>query len=70
MENAKNNKSRFIEMNSLAQSVLLELRSIHINQAPPLVCAVGIDYYGRAIWDQYGHPVLEYTIGSCQSPPN
>lgn len=30
MENAKNNKSRVVELNSLAQSVLLELREIMV----------------------------------------
>lgn len=34
MENAKNNKSRVIEMNSLAQSVLLELKKVMIKGNP------------------------------------
>ena len=29
-----------------------------------------LDNYGRPILDQKGRPVLEYTIGSCQNPPN
>jgi hypothetical protein len=28
------------------------------------------DMYGRFVLDQYGQPVKEYTIGSCQYPPN
>ena len=27
-----------------------------------------LDNYGRPLLDQKGHPVLEYMIGSCQSP--
>ena len=34
MENAKNNKSRFIELNSLAQSVLRELKETRIKENP------------------------------------
>jgi hypothetical protein len=28
------------------------------------------DGYGRFVLDQYGQPIKEYTIGSCQFPPN
>lgn len=28
-----------------------------------------LDNYGRMVLDQYGHPVKEYTLGSCQYPP-
>lgn len=28
-----------------------------------------LDGNGRIILDQYGQPVMEYTIGSCQYPP-
>jgi hypothetical protein len=40
---------------------------------PPGMCRwerTVLDNYGRAILDQDGRPILEYTIGSCQSPPN
>jgi len=40
---------------------------------PPGMCRwerTVLDNYGRAILDPNGRPVLEYTIGSCQSPPN
>ena len=29
-----------------------------------------LDDYGRMLLDQYGQPVKEYTLGSCQYPPN
>ncbi|MHB8789147.1 MAG: hypothetical protein ACYDBT_04640 [Desulfobulbaceae bacterium] len=29
-----------------------------------------LDGNGRYILDQYGQPVKEYTLGSCQFPPN
>lgn len=29
-----------------------------------------LDAYGRNVLDQYGQPVKEYTLGSCQFPPN
>ena len=29
-----------------------------------------LDGNGRFILDQYGQPVKEYTLGSCQFPPN
>ena len=29
-----------------------------------------LDNYGRMVIDQYGKPVKEYTLGSCQYPPN
>lgn len=29
-----------------------------------------LDGYGRALFDQYGQPVKEYTTGPCQYPPN
>jgi len=28
-----------------------------------------LDNYGRMVFDQYGQPVKEYTLGSCQYPP-
>ena len=28
------------------------------------------DGYGRFVLDQFGQPIKEYTIGSCQFPPN
>ncbi len=40
---------------------------------PPGMCRwerTVLDNYGRAILDRNGHRVLEYTIGSCQVPPN
>jgi len=39
---------------------------------PPGMCRwerAVLDSYGRPILDQRGYPMLEYTIGSCQSPP-
>jgi hypothetical protein len=29
-----------------------------------------LDSNGRFVLDQYGQPIKEYTIGSCQFPPN
>jgi len=29
-----------------------------------------LDDFGRMVLDQYGQPVKEYTLGSCQYPPN
>ena len=29
-----------------------------------------LDRYGKMVLDQYGKPVKEYTLGSCQYPPN
>ena len=29
-----------------------------------------LDGYGRALLDGYGQPIKEYTIASCQYPPN
>lgn len=29
-----------------------------------------LDGYGRFVLDQYGQPIKEYTLGSCQYPPN
>lgn len=29
-----------------------------------------LDNYGRMVLDKYGQPVKEYTLGSCQYPPN
>jgi len=29
-----------------------------------------LDRNGRFVLDQYGQPVKEYTLGSCQYPPN
>ena len=29
-----------------------------------------LDNYGRMVLDQYGKPVKEYTLGSCDYPPN
>lgn len=29
-----------------------------------------LDGYGRTLLDGYGQPIKEYTIGSCQYPPN
>lgn len=40
---------------------------------PPGMCRwerYVLDNYGRMILDQYGQPVKEYTLGSCQYPPN
>lgn len=39
---------------------------------PPGMCRwerTVLDNYGRPLLDRKGYPVLEYTIGSCQSPP-
>ncbi|MBU0908918.1 MAG: hypothetical protein KKA54_15285 [Proteobacteria bacterium] len=39
---------------------------------PPGMCRwerFRLDGYGRMVLDQYGQPVKEYTIGSCQYPP-
>jgi len=39
---------------------------------PPGMCRwerFMLDGYGRMVLDQYGRPVKEYTIGSCQYPP-
>jgi hypothetical protein len=39
---------------------------------PPGMCRwerYMLDGYGRMVLDQYGQPVKEYTIGSCQYPP-
>lgn len=40
---------------------------------PPGQCRwerVVLDSYGRTVMDQYGQPLLQYTIGPCQYPPN
>jgi hypothetical protein len=40
---------------------------------PPGMCRwerFMLDGYGRPVLDQYGQPVKEYTLGSCQYPPN
>lgn len=40
---------------------------------PPGMCRwerTVLDNYGRVVYNRYGYPVLEYTIGSCQYPPN
>ena len=42
-------------------------------EVPPGMCRwerYVLDSYGRAVVDQYGQPVKEYMIGSCQYPPN
>lgn len=40
---------------------------------PPGMCRwerYVLDGYGRTLLDQRGQPVREYTVGSCQYPPN
>lgn len=40
---------------------------------PPGMCRwerYVLDSYGANVLDQYGQPVKEYTLGSCQFPPN
>ncbi|MEW6521536.1 MAG: hypothetical protein AB1461_19230 [Thermodesulfobacteriota bacterium] len=40
---------------------------------PPGMCRwerFMLDGYGRPVLDQYGQPVKEYSLGSCQYPPN
>ena len=42
-------------------------------EVPPGMCRWEryiLDDYGRVILDQYGQPVKQYTLGSCQYPPN
>ena len=29
-----------------------------------------LDEYGRVVLDRYGQPIKQYTLGSCQYPPN
>lgn len=29
-----------------------------------------LDDYGRVVYDQFGQPIKQYTLGSCQYPPN
>ena len=39
---------------------------------PPGMCRwerFVLDGYGQPLLDQYGEPIREYTIGSCQAPP-
>ncbi|MDR2550662.1 MAG: hypothetical protein LBD10_10740 [Desulfobulbus sp.] len=41
-------------------------------QAPPGMCRwerAVLDGAGRPIFDRYGRPIKEYTVGSCVSPP-
>jgi len=41
-------------------------------EVPPGMCRwerYVLDNYGRVILDQYGQPVKQYTLGSCQYPP-
>jgi len=42
-------------------------------QVPPGMCRWEryiLDNNGRLVLDQYGQPVKEYTLGSCEYPPN
>ena len=42
-------------------------------RVPPGMCRWEryiLDNYGRIMLDQYGQPVMEYTLGSCQYRPN
>lgn len=42
-------------------------------EVPPGMCRwerYVLDSYGRTMLDQNGQPIREYTLGSCQSPPN
>ncbi len=39
---------------------------------PPGMCRwerYVLDHYGQVLLNQYGYPIKEYTIGSCQYPP-
>ncbi|NLX19424.1 MAG: hypothetical protein GXY53_09135 [Desulfobulbus sp.] len=39
---------------------------------PPGMCRwerYVLDPYGRVLFDRYGYPIKEYTIGSCHYPP-
>ena len=44
----------------------------HAPHVPPGACRwerYVLDGYGRNVFDPYGRPLKEYTIGSCQYPP-